>query len=66
MTLKYGQGYWKWYEQVKLSDYYPHANYDIYHIYDKYMYTDMFMYGVLVNPNVKVFDKPGHLTDKTC
>ena len=56
VTLKYGQGHWKWYEQVKLNEEYHHAKFDIYYIH-----------GVWENPNVKVFDKPRHVTDqKTC
>ena len=51
MTLKYGQSYWKWYEQVKLNEKYHHAKFHIYDIYD-----------VWENPNFKVFDKPRHLT----
>ena len=33
MTLKYNQGDWKWYEWDKLNEYYPHAKFDIYHVY---------------------------------
>ena len=51
VTLKYGQGHWKWCEQVKLNAQYHHAKVDIYYIY-----------GLLVNP--KVFNKPRHLTDE--
>ena len=32
MTLKYSQGDWKWYEWVKVSEYYHHAKFDIYRI----------------------------------
>ena len=53
MTLKYGQGHWKWYEQVKLSEQYQHAKFEIPHIY-----------SVWVNPNVKVFDKPRQMTNE--
>ena len=53
VTLKYGQGQWKLYYQVKLNELYQHAKCDICHIY-----------GVRVNPNVIVFDKPRHLTDE--
>ena len=28
VTLKYGQGYWKWHELVKLNEYYHHASFD--------------------------------------
>ena len=47
--MKYNQGHWnskseKWYEWVKLGEYYHHANFDIYHIYN-----------VWENCNVKVF-----------
>ena len=48
MTLKYNQGHWKWYESVKLNDYYHHAKFDIYH-----------MYSVRENCNVKLFAKYG-------
>ena len=51
VTLKKGQGHWKQYEKVKLSEWYRHAKFDIYRIY-----------GVWVNPNVKVFEKTRHLT----
>ena len=34
VTLKYGQGHRKWYEQVKLNEYYHQAKFDIQHIYD--------------------------------
>ena len=53
MTLKYGKGHWKWYQQVALNESYNHAKFDIYYIY-----------GVWKNPNVKVLDKPPHLTDQ--
>ena len=53
MTLKYGQGHCKWYEQVKLNEKYHHAKFDTY-----------YSYGVWVNPNVKVFDKPKYFTKK--
>ena len=43
---KYGQGHWKWYEQVKLYEQYHHMKSDVYHFY-----------GVWVNPNVKVFNE---------
>ena len=33
VTLKYGPGHWKWYEQVKLNEQYHHAKFDIHHIY---------------------------------
>ena len=46
MTLKYGQGYWKRYEEVKLSERYHHAKTDVYHIY-----------GVGENPNVSIFNQ---------
>ena len=32
MTLKYVQGHWKWYVQVKLNKQYHHAKFDIYNI----------------------------------
>ena len=41
VTLKYSQGLWKWYEQVWISEWYHHAKFDIYSIYDMW-----------VNPNV--------------
>ena len=53
VTLKYGQGHWKWYEQVKLNEEYHHAKFDIYQVY-----------GIWINPNVKVCNKPWHLTDQ--
>ena len=53
VTLTYGQGHWKWSEQVKLNKSNHHATYDVCHIY-----------GVWDNPKVKVFDKPRHLTDQ--
>ena len=33
VTLKYNQDHWKWYEWVKLSEYYHRTKSDIYHIY---------------------------------
>ena len=51
---KYGQGHWKWYEQVKLKVKYYYAMFDI-----------CYIYGVWINPNVKVFNKPKHLTNTT-
>ena len=48
-----GQGHWKWNEKLYLNESYHHANFDIYHIY-----------SVWENPNVKVFDKLRHLTEK--
>ena len=30
VTLKYNQGHWKWYERVKLNEFYHHAKFDIY------------------------------------
>ena len=53
MTFKYGQGHWKWYEQVKLNSEYHQAKFDTYNTY-----------GVWVNPNVKIFNEARHLTDK--
>ena len=44
VALKYSQGHWKPYEQVKLNEYYLHAKFDIYHIY-----------SVRENCNIKVF-----------
>ena len=44
MTLKYGQGHFKLYEQVKVNEMYYHAQIYIYHIY-----------GVREDLNVKVF-----------
>ena len=49
VTLKYNQGHWKWYEYVKLNEYYNYAKFAIYHIY-----------GVRENRNVKVFATYGH------
>ena len=40
-------------KQVKLNVLYHHAKFDI-----------CYIYGVSENPNVKVFDKPRHLTDQ--
>ena len=31
VTLKYNQGHWKWYEWVKLDDYYHYEKFEIYH-----------------------------------
>ena len=31
MTLKYNHSNWKWYECVKLNEYYHQAKFDIYH-----------------------------------
>ena len=42
--LKYNQGHWKWYEWVKLNQYYHNAVFDIYQIC-----------SVRENHNVKVF-----------
>ena len=53
VTLKYAQGHWKCYEQVKLNEQHHHAKFDIYHIY-----------GVWANPNIKVFNNPRHLTNE--
>ena len=53
VTLKYDKGHWKWYEQVKLNKKCHHAKFDIYHIY-----------GVWINPNIKVFDKPWDLINE--
>ena len=50
VPLKYGQGHWKWYEQLQLNKEYHHAKFDIYHIY-----------SVWGNP---VFDKPRYLTNQ--
>ena len=33
VTLKYGQGYWKWYEQVKHNEWYHYVEFDSYYIY---------------------------------
>ena len=44
VSVKYNQGHWKWYEWIKLNEYYHQAKFDIYHIY-----------GVWDNQNVKVF-----------
>ena len=33
MTLKYNEGHKKWYEWVKLNQYYHHAKFDNYHTY---------------------------------
>ena len=33
LTLKYGEGHWKWYEQIKLNEQYHHAKFDIYYFY---------------------------------
>ena len=51
--MKYSQGHLKWYQQVKLNEYYHNAKFDIYHTC-----------GVTVNPSVKVFNKPRHLTNE--
>ena len=45
MTLKFSQGHWKGYGQVKLHEKYHHAKFDIYHIN-----------GVRENCNVKACD----------
>ena len=47
VTLKYGEGNWKWYEQVELNEKYHHAKFDIYHFH-----------GVWVNPNFNVSTSP--------
>ena len=47
VTLKYGHGHWKWYEQVKLNKQCHHAKFDIYYIY-----------RVQENCNIKVFAMP--------
>ena len=44
VTLKYNKGHPKWYEWVKLNEYFYHAKIDIYHIY-----------SVQENLNVTVF-----------
>ena len=44
MILKYGQGHWRWYEQIKLPKQNHHAKFDIHHFY-----------GVWENCNVTVF-----------
>ena len=33
VTLKYDQGNWKRYQQVKLNEQYHHAKFDIHHTY---------------------------------
>ena len=33
VTLKYGQGYWKWHEQVKVNRKYHHEKFYVDHIY---------------------------------
>ena len=47
MTLKYGQGHWKWHEQVKLNEWCHHTKFHIYCIY-----------SVRENRNVNVFATP--------
>ena len=49
--MKHNQGHWKWYEWVKMNNYYYHAKFDIYHIY-----------SVRENQNFKVFATYGHST----
>ena len=49
VTLKFNQGHRKWYEWVKLNEYYHHAKFDSYHIY-----------SVRENFNVKDFATYGH------
>ena len=44
VTLKYNQGHRKWYEWVKVSEYYYQAKFEIYHVY-----------SFRENRNVKVF-----------
>ena len=53
MTLKYNQGHGKWYEWVKLNNYYHHAKFDLHHTY-----------SVQENHNVKVFATYGHLAGR--
>ena len=44
LTLKYGKGHWKWYEQVQLNEKYHCVKFDIYHVH-----------GVWENQNIKIF-----------
>ena len=44
VTLKYNQGFWKWYEWIKLDEYCHHVKFDIHHIYSLHE-----------NHNLKVF-----------
>ena len=53
VTLEYGQGHWKWYDQVKVNEEQQYAKFDFNHIY-----------GVWEDVSVEVFDKPRHLTDE--
>ena len=53
VTLKYNQGHCKWYELVKLNEYYHRAKFDIYHIY-----------SVQENCNIKVFATYRHLASQ--
>ena len=53
VTLKYNHGPWRWYEWVKLNEYYHHLKSDIYHIY-----------SVRKNCNLTVFDTHGHSAAK--
>ena len=52
VTLKYAQGHFMWYEQVKLNEKYHYAKFDISHLW------------CLSKFHIKVFNKPGHLADK--
>ena len=53
VTLKHNQGPCKWYEWVKLNEYYHRAKFDISHIY-----------SVQENFNVKVFASYGYSADR--
>ena len=48
-TLKYNQGQWKWYEWVKLNEYYHYAKFVLYHIY-----------SVRENRNINIFATHGY------
>ena len=53
MTLKCSEGHGKWYEWVKLSEYYRHAEFDFHHVC-----------SVWRNQNIQVFATSGHLASQ--
>ena len=55
VAFKYGQGHWKWYEQVKLNEKFQYANFDIYHIH-----------GVWENSNLEFSTIPDRWPTRTC
>ena len=55
VTFKYSQGHWKWYEQVKLNEWYHHATVDIYHIHSVQEYRNV---NVFVTPDIYPANPP--------